>query len=116
MQTIKKLFDDSLSLWQNEIDISDATNIGESGFMSNNLAKAWDLAEQKAIGNEWNELCVWVAYQMIHKIAKERFYSKKFKVYPKRLDLNTFTDKLLDALRQNGYEVMLADYLAIKDA
>jgi hypothetical protein len=73
------------------------------------LAHAWDLAEQKAIGQDWDELAVWVIYKLLHKRAALDYRTKSFRMYPSQLNKEEFKVVLFEELQQEGYEQMLKE-------
>jgi hypothetical protein len=110
MKYINQLFQDAKLLWSSKIDISDGKVIVEtSGFESVNLNCAWAQAEKKSSGEDWNELCVWVIFKMLHREAKIKFQTKVYEVQASSLSLDDFKKTLLEALQVEGYEEMLKE-------
>jgi hypothetical protein len=110
MEKIDEIFKSAISFWPDSIDIADGKFIEEiSGFRSGNLTKAWDDAEHKSLGDDWSELGVWVIYGLLHQKAKRDFEHKMFNLSPSQLNRDEFKKSLLEALREEGYEQMLAD-------
>ncbi|HMJ67788.1 MAG TPA: hypothetical protein VK508_02770 [Cyclobacteriaceae bacterium] len=110
MEKIDQLFERAVSFWPTEIDISDGKYIDEiSGFKSENLGQAWNSAEHKSLGQDWNELSVWVIYKLLHQKSMKDFKLKIFNLHPSQLNKDEFKKILFEELQQEGYEQMLKE-------
>lgn len=108
----KEIYYPTSKLWPKAIDISDGKYIEQTnGFYSENLSKAWDVAEE-SVTSEWQALMVWTIYQYLHSKA-----FKLFKQGGKELNVDEQLNELdvernyLDSLHGEGYEHMLKQYL-----
>ncbi len=105
------LYQKTIKYYPSEIDISDGTMDNEtSGFLSRNLSNAWNTAESQGT-NEWEDLLVWVIYQAVHKEAMSMFKNDRSKsIAVSQIDPRDVEEGYYEALREEGYEDMLAVY------
>lgn len=112
MKKIDLFFERGVSFWPDSIDIEDGEFFEEiSGFLSENLSNAWNNAEQKSLGDDWNELSVWVIYKLLHQKAMRDFKCEIFALSPAQLNKDEFRKILLEELQQEGYEEMLKELI-----
>ena len=108
---IDKLLLRNLNYWPPEIEIKDGRLLSDiNGFKSISLTSVWNDAEEKVKGSDWDELAVWIIYNILHETAKRSFESKTYKIFPGEILLSEFSDLLIEALNNEGYEEMLKQF------
>ena len=103
------IFNRGKTYWSIELNIEDGEFIDEiEGFRSKNLTNAWEIAEKKAHGNDWDELAVWIIYGLLHIKSKNAFRKNIYKISLNQVTIEDFKKELLQQLQYEGYEEMLS--------
>lgn len=108
----EKIYNETVSLWPKEIDISDSIFFEESdGLLSKSLISAREIAENNTV-NEWQDLMVWEMYVAIHSKAIEliKTGNKQMVLNIKGIDVSTLKKSYFESLKVEGYEDMLEEY------
>lgn len=110
MIDLKKIFDETYSLYPEYINISDGLLDERDGFYSKRLSTVHENAEivSEQFG-EWHSLFVWIFYKIIHAESKSCFERHMMNVKVK-IDKEIFKFLLIQNLKEDGYEDMLVYY------
>lgn len=106
-----EIFRKTIELWPISINISDGRHIKETnGFYFQTLSRAWNNAEDKA-SNEWQQLMIWIIYQVLHRKAINFFKVGTVELIVSR-DINPseIENLYFESLKGEGYEEMLKEY------
>ena len=105
-----KLFNESIVLWPDEINISDGSE-NEVGILFKNLSDACNNAEVKAkLMGEWYDLMTWIIFGNLHDLAMHNFRSKNQIISLKQIDLDQVKIDLHKNLQMEDYRDMLAEF------
>jgi len=99
------LFEEGLSRWPTEIDISSGKPNG-GGFLFPELSSEWNIIENGyAREGEWQGLITWGIFSGLHKLAQESYLNKKETISKLEIDKEYVEAKLSESLfADNGEE------------
>lgn len=81
MNKYEKLLEYAISLYPDEVDISDGELRGGTGFWCKNISDAWHNAEDKDTENREDvNFMLWAIYGVLHRKCREDFAKGIYKV------------------------------------
>lgn len=109
-----QLYNSTLALWPDCIQIDDGELIGDEGGYFPKLNKVWGEVEQKSRSiSEWHGLMVWAIYGTLHSIAKRKINQGFKEILLKEIDAqeveNIFRQNLLSP--DAGHGEMKNEYI-----
>ncbi len=109
-----KLYDESIELWPDEIDISDG-KVLTNGVVFNELSSIWTIVEKKAVKmGEWYDLMTWVIFSNFHHQSKLNWIENIKIVRKKDIRKEKVKNDILQNLQTEGYEDMLKEFTQTK--
>lgn len=108
----EKLYEDSLELWPDKIDISEAIILDDQSIRYPNLSSIWDKVEDESTAlGEWHDLMSWINFCGFAKAADKAHKEGRNVVEKDKLDRVYIKNRLIQNLREEGYEDMLESFL-----
>lgn len=106
----EELYDTSMELWPNEIDISDG-KVAENGVLFPKLSSIWNEVEDKSkLRGEWYDLMAWIIFGNFHEIAKVQLQEDRMLIRKTQIDINKVRNDFVQNLKVEGYEDMLDEF------
>jgi hypothetical protein len=105
-----QLFNESIILWPDEIDISDGKVTG-TGVRFGKLSETWNNAEVKAkLLGEWYDLMTWIIFGNLHDLAMQNLHSKNQIISLKQIDFDQVKIDLHKNLQMEDYQDKLLEF------
>jgi hypothetical protein len=106
----EELFNESIELWPDEVDISDGKEVG-NGILFKRLSSVWNAVEVKAkLKGEWYDLMTWIIFANLHDIAKQQIIKNRSTIKKAHLNIDKVKHDLVENLQMDEYSDMLIDF------
>jgi hypothetical protein len=106
-----ELFQTVIGYWSQDFPLHDSSFDPDTGsFFCPSLSSAWNMAEEKT-QNESEDLLVWIFYQNLHTISKQKYLDGLAHSHLSDLKESAILDQFRLAIRFDGYENLGMDII-----